>query len=183
MDYSRSRRLSSFWSWGRYYLLLPLLSLALLSPAYADNSDVSLSVWTNEAIVSAYTFSATNLLQRQKDIAKYFTTQGWINFTKALETAKLKDAVQRNNYTVSAVALLPPSIKSLSPKEWQATMPLMVLYKNPHYQQKQTLTIVITFITTKPTQGVRGFAISSFNAVITSPPCPCESQHATNTIV
>ena len=62
-------------------------------------------------------------------------------------------------------------------------MPLMVLYKNPKYQQKQTLNVVITFILTTPGIGVRGFAISSFNSTVTLPACRCESQHATKTIV
>lgn len=143
--------------------------------AYGTPNEADLSVWVNEAIVSTYTFSSENFLARQKAIAKYFTTQGWINYTKALEAAKLKDSVEKNNYTVSAVALLPPTIQFLSASnEWQAKMPLLVLYKNKDYQQKQTLEVIITFVSAKEHEGVRGLALTSFTTTISTPSCRCE---------
>lgn len=151
--------------------------------SHATASDGDLSVWTNEAIVNAYTFSADNFLDRQKEIAKYFTTEGWVNYNKALQASKLKESVQNNKYTVSAVALLPPSIKVLAKDQWQASMPLLVLYANPTYQQKQTLTVIITFTTAKSNEGVRGLALTSFTTTVTTPACRCEGSHGTNTIV
>jgi hypothetical protein len=184
MDRTIQQRLLRSWPQQLLAFCISLLCLTALSSAAADTNDVALSVWANEAIVSAYTFNDTNLLQRQKDIAKYFTAQAWIAFSKAITTAKLKESVEQNHYKVSAVALLPPTIKQLNPKgEWQATMPLMVLYKNPEYQQKQTLNVVITFILTKPGIGIRGFAISSFNSTVKTPACRCENRYGTKTIV
>lgn len=184
MDYGSLRQL--YVTLTRIPLNLVFFFCVLVTPSSfaASNTDALLSVWANEAIVTTYTFNATNLLDHQKNIATYFTSQGWINYTKALDSAKLKDAVQKNGYSVSAVALLPPEIKPLPAKgEWQATIPVLVLYKNKQYQQKQTLQVVITFITAKPGEGVRGLAITSFNSTVITPPCQCDNKPSTKTIV
>jgi len=55
--------------------LIGLWCFCTLSPAYATPSDTDLSVWANEAIVNAYTFTAENFLVRQKEIAKYLNTE------------------------------------------------------------------------------------------------------------
>lgn len=174
MDYDSKRH--TLFSTNR--LLMGWLCWLCMLPqlCYANPSPTDLSVWVNEAIVTTYTLTAENFLSRQKEIATYFTSQGWIDYTKAQQAAKLNDAIKKNNYAVSAVALLPPTIKSLHDKaEWQATMPLLVLYKNQDYQQKQTLSVTVTFIKTKSNaEGVRGLALSSFTATITAPPCPCD---------
>lgn len=150
----------------------------------AAPNEVDLSIWANESIVSTYTFSAANFLERQKQIAKYFSTQGWINYNKALQASKLQESVQKNNYEVSAVALLPPKIKALpATNEWQATMPLLVLYKNKEYQQKQTLEVVITFMPAKENEGVRGLVLTSFTTTITTPACRCERPSPFNIYV
>lgn len=147
-------------------------------------NDVELSIWSNEVIVSAYTLSADTLLASQKSLARYFTNTAWVDYTKALQTSKLNDAIQKNNYTVSAVALLPPTVKTLREGiEWQATMPLLVLYKNNDYQQKQTLEVVITFVKAKANEGVRGLAITSFNTTISTAPCRCAQWSKTKTFV
>lgn len=152
--------------------------------SYALPNESDMSVWVNEAIVATYTFSAENFLARQKEIAKYFTPDSWIKYTKALQSSKLKESVLKNDYSVSAVALLPPTIQTLKgSSEWQATMPLVVLYKNKSYQQKQTLTVVITFVPAKTPVGVRGLAVTSFTATVTTPACRCERDSVTRTIV
>lgn len=161
-----------------YLFLWSICTACLASPSETD-----LSVWVNEAIVNTYTLSADNFLNRQKAIAKYFTTQGWINFNQALQAAKLQDSIVSNHYTVSAVALLPPTIKVLTANQaWQAKMPLLVLYKGPQDQQKQTLEVVITFVSAKNNEGVRGLALTSFTTTITTPACRCERGSKTKAI-
>ena len=86
MDRTIQKTLFISWSHRLRTLWISVMCLTVLSPAFADTTDATLAVWANEAIVSAYTFNETNLLQRQKDIAQYFTAQGWINFTKAMAT-------------------------------------------------------------------------------------------------
>ena len=188
MDYDSHRHLPSVYK--RFFevvLLCLFLLVATIPPAHAKittpPSTTQLSIWTNEAIITAYTFNFSNFLERQKEIATYFSSQGWINFSKALNTAKLRDAVQKNSYDVSAVATLPPDITAIGVGQWKATMPIIVLYKNKSYQQKQILSVTIEFSSTKNGEGVRNLAISSFNSTITTPACRCEKEHATKTIV
>ncbi len=158
------------------FCLLPLKCLAAFD-------EIQLNVWVNEAIVATYTYDDQNLLKRQQEIAKYFTANGWIAYSKAQQDAKLLEDVQKNMYHVSAVATMPPSIKKVNAKQWEASMPLLVVYKNPQYQQKQTLNVTITIIEAPPGQGVRGFAISSMQSKIAKPMCQCTKEERYKAIV
>jgi len=135
-----------------------------------------LAVWANEAIVATYSYDYKNYLQRQREIAKYFSADAWIAYSRALNESKLPEAVQKNAYTVQAVATLPPEIKSVGDKKWQATMPILVIYKNPQYQQKQSLDVTLNFGEAPKGQGVRGLSISSLQARVSVPPCECTAK-------
>lgn len=135
---------------------------------------VQLAVWANEAIVATYTFNYQTFLQDQQNIAKYFSANGWIAYTKALNASKLPDNVQKNNYDVSAVATAPPVITNIDSTHWQAVMPLLVVYTNPQYQQQQQLKVTIHFSIAQAGQGLRGYSISSLESVVAEPPCRCE---------
>lgn len=150
-----------------------ILLLIASCNAYAAPDKTQLSVWANEAIIATYTNDYKNYLQEQKRIAKYFTSSGWITYSKALNDSKLPESIQKNQYVVSAVALLPPEIKSLDSTHWRATMPVLVVYKNPQYQQRQTLEVVLDFSEAPADQGVRGLSINSLQAKVTEPPCQC----------
>ena len=146
--------------------------------AYSAPDQAQLAVWVNEAITATYSYDYKNYVPEQKEIAKYFTSEGWIAYTKALNDSKLPDSVQKNNYYVSAVATQPPQITALNSNQWQATMPVLVVYKNPQYQQQQSLKVVINFTTAKPGQGVRGLSINSLQSTVAEPPCQCKKETA-----
>ncbi|KTC73918.1 IcmL-like protein [Legionella birminghamensis] len=151
-----------------------LLCWSVLCQAAED--DTQQAVWANEAIIATYSFNYQNFIERQKQIAKYFTSNGWIAYSTALNESKLPDAVKTNAYYVSAVATLPPTITASGEGHWQASMPILVLYKNPQYQQKQNLNVTITFEQAPAGQGVRGFAITSLTSKVIEPPCECQSK-------
>lgn len=159
--------------------LLTLLFLCLSLPLKAQTSfnETELAVWANEAIVATYTFNYQNFLQRQKEIARYFTANGWIAYSKALNDSKLPEIIQKNNYFISAVATAPPKIKNLRANNWEAIMPLLVVYKNPQHEQKQTLNVTIHFTTVPTSQGVRGKAITSLKSIESTPLCKCDIEH------
>lgn len=158
-----------------FYQRVIVLCFALLTlPLHAaEPTETQRAVWANEAIVSAYTYSFQNFLPRQKEIAQYFTSKAWIAYSKALQDSKLPESVQKNSYVVSAVATSPPIITALNANEWRAIMPLLVVYKNPQYQQKQTLEVTVDFIQTDSNLGVRGMAIENFHAKIVTLACKC----------
>jgi hypothetical protein len=154
------------------------LSLILFACSFAVQAadDTELAVWANEAIVATYTYNYKDFLDRQKKIAKYFTAKGWIDYSTAFRASKLPEAVQANSYEVSAVATLPPLIKKINAQQWQADMPLLVVYKNPQYRQKQTLNVTIHFVQAPSSQGVRGLAITSLQMKETKPACKCDIE-------
>jgi len=140
-------------------------------------TQAQLVVWTNEAIITAYTYDYKTIIPSQKATAKYFTAKAWFNYSQALLKSGLLDAVKKNKYTVSAVPTMPPQIKPLKPvkgeRTWQAEMPILAVYKNPQYQQKQYLNVKLVIQATGTNGGTRGLAITNFQA--TKRPAPkCE---------
>ncbi len=164
-----------------FYQRIILLCLALFSlPLQAATPDkTQLAVWANEAIVATHTYQYQNFLSRQKEIAQYFSAKAWIAYSKALNDSKLPESIQKNAYNVSAVATSPPEIKTLANNQWQAIMPLLVVYKNPQYQQKQTLEVTLDFTVAPSGQGVRGLIINGFQAKVIKPACQCPPDNST----
>lgn len=169
-----------FYSWLRNYYLLffSLFNIAIINAALATQNNAfdntKLAVWTNEAIIATYTYNYKNFLSRQKEIAKYFTAKGWTSYSTALNDAKIPAIIQQNAYFVSSVATIPPQIKLINANQWQAIMPILVLYENPQSQQTQHLLVTINFILAPPGQGVRGLAIESLQTKSIHPACPCQ---------
>lgn len=160
------------------FVVLSLIGLLFSLTSYAAFDNIQLSVWANEAIIATYTYDYNNYISQQKQIAKYFTAQAWITYGTAMENVQLPETVQKNAYTVSAVALMPPTIKTVDKSHWQATMPVLVVYKNPQYQQKQTLEVALSFSIAPTGQGVRGLSITNFHSKVIQPPCRCEAENA-----
>jgi hypothetical protein len=159
------------------YRFLAVMVVMIMSPlAYTAPDKAQLAVWANEAIVATYSYNYKSYLQDQKEIAKYFTSDAWINYTKALNETKLPEFVEKNSYTVSAVATQPPQLISTKSNHWQATMPILVVYKNAKDQQQQNLKAVLNFTTADSGQGVRGLSITSLQTTIDAPPCVCNKE-------
>ena len=154
------------------------LSLFLFFPLFccAQSDPVQLSVWVNEAIVATYTYNYKSYLENQKKIAKYFSADGWIAYSNALNASKLPEAVQKNFYYVSAVATEPPIVTDIDSTHWKATMGLLVVYQNPQYQQKQLLKVTINFMVAPSGQGVRGYSITTLQSVVNKAPCKCDVE-------
>lgn len=143
--------------------------------SFAEPAQSTLVVWVSDAVVATYTFDFANLIKQQKAIARYFTADAWMQYTKALTDSKLLDTVKNNSYYVSAVPLLPPTIKKITKNEWIAEIPILVIYQNPAYKQKQTLKVTVDFVKTDA-EGKNGFAIKSLNSVVTEQPCQCANS-------
>ncbi|HAT1771570.1 TPA: DotI/IcmL family type IV secretion protein [Legionella pneumophila] len=157
-------------------IALGLLISITAKLTYAQPDRAQLAVWANEAIIATYTFDYKNYMQQQKEIAKYFSADGWIAYSKALNQSKLPEVVQKNAYYVNAVATEPPKLITLDPTHWQAIMPILVVYKNPQYKQKQNLKVILGFTVASPGQGVRGFSVTSLQSTPISPPCQCKNE-------
>ena len=157
-------------------LLCFLLFVVFNQQALALNENIVRSIWANYVIISTYTLSPSQLIAQQKEIAKFFTAKAWINYTRALASSKFINTIKNNQYQVSAVSMRSPEIKSLTADQWQAEMPVMVWYKNPQYQQKQTLNVTITFKKATANEGAEGYAITSFQSKVIEPLCQCKDD-------
>lgn len=158
----------------RQYLTLAvfLIGSLFMTNGFAKPSQTKLAVWVSEAAVFTYSFDFKSFIKQQKEIAKYFTADGWISYSKAMVDSKLPEDIQKNSYYVSAIPTMPPIVKEVSTNKWQATVYLLVLYKNSEYQQKQNLKVVIYFEKSDKL-GKNGFAISSMQSIVTEKPCRC----------
>lgn len=152
--------------------LLILIGLFFINVSFADSPNNKLTVWVSNAVTATYTYDYEHFLNQQKEIAKYFTSDGWVNYTKALSDSKLSEMVKKHSYYVSSVPVFPPSIKKVSENNWQAEISILVVYKNPAYQQKQTLKVTVNFVKSN-NGGVEGYAITSLTSVVAEPPCKC----------
>jgi hypothetical protein len=162
---------------NKKHLMLSFLILVFSSFGYATTpSRTELAVWANEAIIATYTFNYNNVVTEQKKIAQYFTAKGWIAYSQALTDSKLLDTVKEQSYEVTAVATQPPILVTLDPTHWQATMSILVVYKNPQHQQQQNLKIKIEFSPAPAGQGVRGLSILSLQATPIDAPCQCNAE-------
>lgn len=157
----------------KIYFLAGAIIFIFSQLGYTTPDRTQLSVWANEAIIATYTFNYKTYLQQQKEIAKYFTSEGWINYSKALDASKLPEAVQQNLYDVTAVATQPPKITTIDPEHWIATMTILVVYQNPQYQQRQNLKVIMGFSQAPSGLGIRGLSISNLQSTVTEPPCQC----------
>lgn len=166
-----------------FYCIIAVVIYVGASAANAAPNRTQLAVWANEAIVATYTYDYKNYLQDQQEIAKYFTADGWIAYTNALNASKLPDSVQKNRYEVSAVATQPPKIITLDPTHWQAIMTILVVYKNPQYQQQQQLKVTLGFSEAPAGLGVRGLSATSLQSVAITPPCQCKTDNSTTPTV
>ena len=162
-------------------LLLALIVFITSQLGYTAPDRTQLAVWANEAIIATYTFNYKTYLADQKNIAKYFTAEGWIAFNNALNASKLPEAVQKNSYDVTAVATQPPKLVFLDPTHWQATMTILVVYQNLQYNQRQNLKVVLGFSEAPKGQGVRGLSITSLKSTVIEAPCQCPNPEETTT--
>ena len=164
----------------KFPLLTGILIYICSQLVYSTPDKVQLAVWANEAIIATYTFNYKTYLEQQKEIAKYFTSDGWISYSKALDTSKLPESVQKSLYDVTAVATQPPKLVTLDPTHWQVIMTILVVYQNPQYQQRQNLKVVMNFTQAPAGEGVRGLAISNLQSTVTEPPCQCPNPDLSN---
>lgn len=156
-------------------IIVGIFCLCLANIVAAKPRDSELLVWVSEAVVATYTYDFKDFLKQQKVIAKYFTADGWVNYSKALTDSKVIEIVKKNTYYVSAVPTMPPKIKNLSENEWEAVVDVLVLYQNPAFKQKQNLKVTVNFVKSNK-EGMRGFAITRIRSIVTEPPCKCANK-------
>ena len=142
---------------------------------HAIEPSVPMQTWVNQAIVNVYTFSYKDWKQRQKDMAAYFTPDAWKAFLAAMNQSNMITQTTKSQLTVSAVATLPPTIKSIGKNLYEAQMPILVSFTGSTGTEVQHLTIKLHVFKTE-NSGFGEFAINQFEASIDKLPCSCEND-------
>ena len=90
-------------------------------------------------------------------------------------TSVTQEATTKSQLTVSAVATLPPTIKSIGKNLYEAQMPILVSFAGSTGTEVQHLTIKLHIFKTE-NSGFGEFAINQFQASIDKAPCSCEND-------
>jgi|GEM_PF-2876799 len=114
-----------------------------------------ISIWLNHAVLDIFKFRAKDFDERKKQNKQYFTQRGFKSFYKAMERARIREMIEKNNQTVSAsmrcmpeIELAPPRSKDESPStKWKATFHKEIQYSSPNGTEETTL--LVTAIITK----------------------------------
>lgn len=155
--------------------ILLLFLMLFFKSSQALEPSVPMQVWVNQAIINLFTYSYDNWDARQKDMASYFTPDAWQAFQNAVAKSNIISQVKQNKYNVSAVATLPPTIKTIGKNIYQVDMPILVAYKNENDTQVQNLVITLHVFDTNAT-GLGQFAINQFLSKIDTTPCSCKGN-------
>ena len=149
--------------------------LCFTNHLHALEPSVAMQIWVNQAIVNVYTFSYKDLPQRQKDMAAYFTPDAWKAFLDAMNQSNIITQTTKSQLTVSAVATLPPTIKSIGKNLYEAQMPILVSFTGSTGTEVQHLIIKLHIFKTE-NSGFGEFALNQFQASIDKAPCSCEND-------
>ncbi|WP_367606924.1 DotI/IcmL/TraM family protein [Legionella sp. W05-934-2] len=149
------------------------MSLVLAATAFAGQADLGKKIWAQQAILATYQVSNSSYIADQREIAKYFTADAWKKYLQVLEKVQFQQFIEKNNYHLDAVALKPVTLKPLEQGYWQASMPVLVQYTNPQYNQLQTVEVTIQFKPAPSGQGVLGYQMVSFLSKNMDKPCQC----------
>jgi intracellular multiplication protein IcmL len=111
--------------------------------------------WTQDTIISAFTFNFANYNDVFNSVKKSFTDNGWNEFNDFLNNSKLLDQVTKKELFVSAVAAQKPTIISEGDIKgryaWNISLPIMVSYstRDSADQQPQTQPFNVSVVVTR----------------------------------
>lgn len=125
---------------------------ALTQPNLAS---ATLLQWTNQAVVSVFTYDFVNYRQQLQNSRDYFTSEGWSNFISALKSQNIIQFVLSKKMTVNAVATGAPTIVQEGILEgaryaWRIRMPILITYQSANQvaQQYAIATILVVRVST-----------------------------------
>lgn len=153
--------------------LLVIIGILCCQLSFADQANLDKKIWAHQAILATFQISHDSYIADQKEIARYFTSKAWQQYLQGLNKVKYQDFIAKNYYRVSAVALKPVQLAVKPEGYWQATMPVLIQYKNPQYEQFQTLSVTIQFHSAKPGLGIQGYQLVSYQSKQLDKLCKC----------
>lgn len=93
--------------------------------------------WVVEAVVATYSYDYVNYRRQLQSAQKYFTAYGWSKYMAALTASNNLLGVERNKYVIDAKVVARPRMIAQAYLQgalaWKFTMPLLVTYSMPPY--------------------------------------------------
>lgn len=115
----------------------------LIQVVPTDQPNMSLTqatAWAMEAVTSAYSYDYLNYRSQLQDAQKYFTNYGWSNYMSALSASNNLLALTQRKQIVIATVVDQPKLLAQGllsgAYAWKFSMPLLVTYWEPPYDDK-----------------------------------------------
>ncbi|KTD50904.1 DotI/IcmL/TraM family protein [Legionella quateirensis] len=132
----------------------------------ANQSDVAVLVWANEAAVSAFSYNFQNQKTQLQHLSSFFTEQGYSLFLKSLKESGNEKVVQSKKLIVSAVATRAPVIlqKGLldGVYSWRVQIPLLITYQSRSEYVQQNSMVTMLIVRAPSLNLPRGIGVSQF---------------------
>ncbi len=137
---------------------------------YPHQSIDSIVRWTQEAIMTSYTFTFSNFDQEVEQAEYYFTSDGYKQYLSALDAGKFRDEIIGKRLLVSLVPIQTPVLMGEplyfnDTEIWQFGFVSVISYYGgrnvPPVKQK----VIVTVVRVPSYQNHKGLSISEFNIV------------------
>lgn len=132
-------------------------------------STATIVQWATDAAVSAYTFDFSGYRrQLSQTQARYFTSDGWKSFLRALESTKILDTVIKEKLIVNAAVTQAPVIKASGVVRgrytWVIQMPMVVTYQSSNASNSVNLLVTLTVERVSLLDSPRGVGVVGYIA-------------------
>lgn len=143
----------------RLFKPTPLTDPFLTTPA--------LFIWINQSLSDIFSFNFQNSDSHLQQVKRYFTDDGWNEFSKALTESKLISEVQRGRYIINARSVSPPLLSQQGIYkdrfEWHVDIDMYIRYRSSVTDNRQLWKIKVITVRTPVTEDHdRGVAIDYF---------------------
>lgn len=132
----------------------------------ANQSDIAVLVWANEAAVTAFTYNFVNYRKDLQAASQFFTPDGWKQFKTALKESNNLEAVKVKRLIVSAVAVRAPIVlqKGLlnGVYSWRVQIPILVTYQSSTEFTQQNNIVTMLIVRQPAVNAPQGIGISQF---------------------
>lgn len=138
------------------------------------------TAWTIEAVQAAYTFSYTNYRAELQSAEKYFTSYGWHSYMDSLAKSNNLVALTTRKWIQIGTVVERPQLEVQghmgSAYAYKFTMPLLVTYWQPPYDDKSKLynplKITVTVVRRNMLESYKGLGITQMNAELITSSAP-----------
>lgn len=146
----------------------------LSSLTQPNQSDAAVLQWASQAAITAYSYNFVNYRKELQSASDFFTSSGWQEFMRALNSSNNLEAVTEKKLVVSAVVTQAPVILQKGILKgryaWRIQMPLLVTYQSASEfsQQNNIVTMLVTRVSTLNSPhgiGIEQFVVKPAGAI------------------